>query len=198
MSKLLIIILFLVKCSNSYSTTDLLKVALNPKNFIQSLNLDGNKNIDMCGLHLGSYYDQLDQLQNPGDLIMNPWALKSKTKPFPIEIIYICVFAVLDASAKFPDGLLTSNLRFPGNMYECMDVFVDHLTASDGSYIPGFKGKYFNFYFFAIPDGESRMAISLPGFGGSSGGLPMIKAGLCLPSSCVFEEIPYLFLPNNE
>lgn len=195
MSKLLIIILFLVKCSNSYSTTDLLKVALNPKNFIQSLNLDGNKNIDMCALHLGIYYNHT---QNSEDLIMNPWALKSKTKPFPIEIIYICVFAVLDASAKFPDGLLTSNLRFPGNMYECMDVFVDHLTASDGSYIPGFKGKYFNFYFFAIPDGESRMAISLPGFGGSSGGLPMIKAGLCLPSSCVFEEIPYLFLPNNE
>ena len=82
MSKLLIIILFLVKCSNSYSTTDLLEVALNPKNFIQSLNLDGNKNIDMCGLHLDIYYDQL---QNPGDLIMNPWALKSKTKPFPIE-----------------------------------------------------------------------------------------------------------------
>ena len=129
---------------------------------------------------------------------MNPWALKSKTKLFPPWEIIIVNFAVLDASAKFPDGLLTSNLRFPGNMYECMDVFVDHLTASDGSYIPGFKGKYFNFYFFAIPDGESRMAISLPGFGGSSGGLPMIKAGLCLPSSCVFEEIPYLFLPNNE
>ena len=82
MSKLLIIILFLVKCSNSYSTTDLLEVALNPKNFIQSLNLDGNKNIDMCALHLGIYYNQL---QNPGDLILNPCALKSKTKPFPIE-----------------------------------------------------------------------------------------------------------------
>ena len=79
MSKLLIFILFLVKCSNSYSTTDLLEVALNPKNFIQSLNLDGNKNIDMCGLHLDIYYDQL---QNTGDLILDPWALKSKTKPF--------------------------------------------------------------------------------------------------------------------
>ena len=86
MSKLLIFILFLAKCSlASKSIEDLLEVALNPKNFIQSLNLDGNKNIEMCGLHLGIYYDQLDQLQNPGDLIMSPWALKSKTKPFPIE-----------------------------------------------------------------------------------------------------------------
>ena len=87
MSKLLIFILFLAKCSlASKSIEDLLEVALNPKNFIQSLNLDGNKNIEMCGLHLGIYYDQLEQLQNPsGDLIMNPWALKSKTKPFPIE-----------------------------------------------------------------------------------------------------------------
>ena len=112
----------------------------------------------------------------------------------------MCVFAVLDASAKFPDGLLTSNFRFPGNMYECMDVSVDHFTDSNGNYVPGFKGKYFNFYFIPTGEGRSRMAISLPGFDVSTGGpgLPLIKAGLCLPSSCNFEEIPYLFLPNNE
>ena len=93
MSKLLIFILFLAKCSlASKSIEDLLEVALNPKNFIQSLNLDGNKNIEMCGLHLGIYYDQLDQLQNPGDLILDPWALKSKTKPFSPMGNYNCEF----------------------------------------------------------------------------------------------------------
>ena len=102
MSKLLIFILFLVKCSNSYSTTDLLEVALNPKNFIQSLNLDGNKNIEMCGLHLGIYYDQLDQLQNPGDLILDPWALKSKTKPFSPMGNYNCEFCSVGCKCQIP------------------------------------------------------------------------------------------------
>ena len=89
MSKSLVLILFLVKCSfASYSTKDLLQVALNPRNFIQSLNLDGNKNIEMCQFHLDLYYNQL---QNPEDLFMNPWALKSKIKPFFVNFNCGCV-----------------------------------------------------------------------------------------------------------
>ena len=103
MSKLLIFILFLAKCSlASKSIEDLLEVALNPKNFIQSLNLDGNKNIETCGLHLGIYYDQLDQLQNPGDLILDPWALKSKTKPFSPMGNYNCEFCSVGCKCQIP------------------------------------------------------------------------------------------------
>ena len=94
---------------------------------------------------------------------------------------------------------MTSNLRFPGHMYECMDVSVDHLTFN-GSLIPGFKGKYFNFLFVPLPDSHSpqeRMPIILPGFGDSVPPLPAeasIKAGLCLPSSCKDEDISYLLV----
>ena len=97
----------------------------------------------------------------------------------------------MDASAKLPDGLFTSNLRFPGNMYECIDVSVDHLTFN-GSLIPGFKGKYFNFFFIPIDPNDvpqSRMPVILsPGMVPPPPGI--VRAGLCLPSSCGDEEIP--------
>ena len=45
---------------------------------------------------------------------------------------------MLDSSAKVPDGLLTSNLKFPGDMYECMDITVPQVTW-EGQIQPGFK-----------------------------------------------------------
>ena len=82
MSKLLFLTLALIKyCSTSTPTEDLLQIALNPRNFIQSLNLDNLDDVNFengfCQLHLMMY---LDQIQDPGSLLFNQnaWALKSK------------------------------------------------------------------------------------------------------------------------
>ena len=199
MSRLLLLALVLITCCEAITPTEDLLLSLNPRDLIQSLNFDrlndGEFDFGLCPLHLQMY---LEQIQNPGGLLLNqnPWALKSKLMReqfYTRNLTHFC--AVLDASAKIPDGLMTSNLRFPGHMYECMDVSVDHLTFN-GSLIPGFKGKYFNFYFFPIPNSpQERMPIILPGYGDSVPAVPpgaMIKAGLCLPSSCQDEDISYI------
>ena len=46
--------------------------------------------------------------------------------------------SVIDSTAKIPDGLISSNFKFPGNMYECMDVTVPYIVK-EGNILPGFK-----------------------------------------------------------